>query len=344
MVAPPMVEPTQMTSLRRKLALLFLAIGVLSLTAVLPIVLTPLSRQATLVLTGFFLFGIPQLSLLASIAVVGRPSGTFFTSGFARSLRLIMPASTVGWARYRVGLLLFTVALLVSWIEPVISDHFSGLVAHSTTIGILADALLLAALWVLGAEFWDKLHALFMQDAKVSGSMTGNTEEPATTTALQVGWRFYLGAVLFTCTFAAWALVPLASTAGWETAQLASLSGGIFAANKIVLLVAVAVMGKSGFSYLKRLIFAVLRRIGPPDRVSRGRYRIGLVVFTLAFILDWLMPYVVGVGGRDAFHGMIPGVSVGLLLVAGLCVLGGEFWGKLRALFSYQTKVEAIVS
>src|SRR5262249_43447827 len=231
------------------------------------------------------------------IAVIGSASSADLSAGRAEKLRLIMPASAVSKARYLVGLLLFTAAGLVTWIEPVISERFSALSAHVGAIGILADAMLLVALFVLAAGFWDKLHALFVQDAKVSGPITANAAQPSTD--VQVGRRFYLGAVIFVCAFAAWALVPVASAAGWGTAELASLSGAIFVANKLGLLAAVAVMGKNGFSYLKKLIFAALRRIGPPERVSRRRYRIGLVVFVLALILDWLEPYVLGVGGRD---------------------------------------------
>jgi hypothetical protein len=100
-------------------------------------------------------------------------------------------------------------------------------------------------------------------------------------------------------------------------------------------------MGKGGFSYLKRLIFGALRRISPAQRVSRSRYRVGLVLFTLALVLDWLEPYVQGLADRDGLHEMLQDVPVGLLLLfASVLVLGGEFWSKLRALFSYHAKAD----
>jgi len=334
-----MAESIPITPLRRKVAMLLLAIGLLSLAAVPLTVLVPHSPDSTFALLGLFLFGIPQLVLLATIATIGRPAVADLTTGFAARLRFMMPASTVSRARYVIGLLLLTGAVLVSWVEPVVAERFPALMAHSVVIGILADAVLLVALFVVGAGFWDKLHALFVREARVS-------ERVATTTRTyergQVGWRFYLGVAIFVCAFGAWALVPLGSAVGWSTAQLAGLSGGIFVANKIGLLAAVAVMGRSGFNYLKGLIFGTLRKVVPAERVSRGRYRFGLTVFVLAIIADWLEPYVLGVGGRDGLHRMIQDVPVGLLLLASLAVLGGEFWGKLRALFSYRAKVDIV--
>src|SRR5215813_8059480 len=169
-----MAEPIPITRSRDKLVLLLLAIGVLSLAVVPLIVLARLSPQVAIVVAGLFLFGIPQLVLLAVIAVIGSPSSADLSSARAGKLRLFMPASTISKARYLVGLLLFTAAVLVTWIEPVISEHFVALSAHVVAIGILADAMLLVALFVLAAGFWDKLHALFVQDAKVSGPITAN--------------------------------------------------------------------------------------------------------------------------------------------------------------------------
>jgi hypothetical protein len=156
--------------------------------------LVRLSPGQTFVLTGLFLFGIPQLLLLATIAVVGRPALPYSTTDLVARLRLILPSSTVSQARYRLGLLLFTVAVLASWIEPAISKRFPALMAHSVTIGILFDAILLVALFVLGAGFWDKLHALFVDDARVSGQLAGNTAQPSPGEAVRAGWLFYLGA------------------------------------------------------------------------------------------------------------------------------------------------------
>jgi hypothetical protein len=110
----------------------------------------------------------------------------------------------------------------------------------------------------------------------------------------QVGARFYIGAAIFAMGFVIWGLVPLASAAGWSGAQTASLTGGIFVANKVGMLVAIAVMGKPGFNHLKRLLFGLLRRVGPPARVSRNRYGVGIVLFAMAIGLSWVKPYAFG--------------------------------------------------
>lgn len=58
------------------------------------------------------------------------------------------------------------------------------------------------------------------------------------------------------------------------------------------MLLAVTVMGKDGFSYLKGLLFRLLgKHFSPPDTVNRTRYRIGLALFTLPLLLGWITPY-----------------------------------------------------
>jgi len=191
-------------------------------------------------------------------------------------------------------------------------------------------------LFVLGGEFWDKVHALFVHDAKVVQSVTVEASGPAA--PVQVGARFYIGAAIFAMGLLIWGLVPLASAAGWSGTQIASLTGGIFVANKVGMLVAIAVMGKPGFNHLKRLLFGLLRRVGPPARVSRNRYGAGIVLFAITIALSWVKPYAFGIDA-DGLYELVANVPLTLLLLVSVFVLGGDFWDKLGALFRYRTKV-----
>jgi hypothetical protein len=83
-----------------------------------------------------------------------------------------------------------------------------------------------------------------------------------------------------------------------------------------------------------------LKKHGPPDRVSRTRYRVGLAMFLSPLVFGWLTPYVEGhIPGYDAYR-VFFGVAGDVLLLSSLFVLGGDFWDKIRALFSYDAAVE----
>lgn len=149
------------------------------------------------------------------------------------------------------------------------------------------------------------------------------------------------GTLIFVGTQAGWLLVPIASVAGWSTAQIASLSGGVFIATKVGLVTAIAVLGKSGFNHLERLLFGFLRKLGPPQQVGRHRYYIGLILFLVPVLMTWAEPYV-AILGPGSMYLFLQDLPLELLLLVGLFLLGGEFWDKVRGLFRQGAKVEIV--
>jgi hypothetical protein len=73
----------------------------------------------------------------------------------------IKPAGNVGLWRHRIGLGMFFLPLVPAYIQayhPVwLPDH----TAWRWIVKIAVDAVFIASLFVLGGDFWDKLHALF---------------------------------------------------------------------------------------------------------------------------------------------------------------------------------------
>ncbi|WP_276122081.1 transporter suffix domain-containing protein [Pararhizobium qamdonense] len=166
--------------------------------------------------------------------------------------------------------------------------------------------------------------------------MTVNMETVLDPTAAT--WRFKLGIALVCLAIAMWLCVPLAAWAGVPSTRIAAVTGIIFIVNKVLLLLVIAVMGKSGFQQLKSKIFGVFK-LSPDTSVSRTRYNLGLVMFCLPLISASLEPYV------DA---MAPGLRPNLwqlqllgdlMFIASFFVLGGNFWEKIRALFVRESRV-----
>jgi hypothetical protein len=153
------------------------------------------------------------------------------------------------------------------------------------------------------------------------------------------GWRLKLGVVLFALSIVLPVLgVPLVATIGLSAGAVATVSGALLGGSEVLGLVAIAVMGKSGYSYIKNRVFGFLKQYGPPAEVGRTRYTIGLMMFTVPVAFGWLSPYlsdrIPGYLGNEFTYAIVGD----LLLLASLIVLGGNFWDKVRALFIYGAK------
>ena len=153
--------------------------------------------------------------------------------------------------------------------------------------------------------------------------------------------RLYMGGAIFVAGFLCPLLVPLVTTSslpvGWKTSISGLLLVGV---PELAMIVAVAVMGKAGFNYLKKLLLGFLgKHFAPPETVSLIRYRIGLVLFTIPLLFGWLAPYISGYFPILDEYRFLFAIIGDLLLFCSLFVLGGEFWDKLRALFIHKAKI-----
>ncbi len=147
--------------------------------------------------------------------------------------------------------------------------------------------------------------------------------------------RLIVGAILLVTGFLSPLLIPFVLDSGLSTSTIGILTGLLaFGIPELFMLIAVAVMGKRGYQYLKERASRFITRLSP-DQVSHTRYRIGIVLFSTPLILGVLQPYL---GHFFPMLDEIPlAVTMGLdfVLLLSLFVLGGEFWEKLKGLFHY---------
>lgn len=155
------------------------------------------------------------------------------------------------------------------------------------------------------------------------------------------GWRFKLGIVIICLMLGCWLMVPLAAVLDVPGSKIAALTGVLFISNKVLLILVIAVMGKSGFQQLKRSVFGYVSALAPTTEFEVGpvRHCVGLVMFCLPLISSFLEPY---------FDSIWPGLRPNiwqlqflgdLMLVGSFFVLGGNFWDKVRALFIRTARV-----
>ena len=167
--------------------------------------------------------------------------------------------------------------------------------------------------------------------------MSAHTNPPEKPAA---DWRLKLGAALFGLSILLPVVgVPLVTTFGLSATMTASVSGGLLVGAEVLGVCAVAVMGKSGYAYIKNRVFGFLKQYGPPQKVSRGRYNTGLMIFCVPLLFGWLSIYI---------SNWVPGLlsaplpfAIGgdVLILASLFVLGGDFWDKIRSLFIHDAEV-----
>jgi hypothetical protein len=156
------------------------------------------------------------------------------------------------------------------------------------------------------------------------------------------GWRFKLGLAVFVLAFAIWLLLPMAAAMRASAGMIGALSGGLFVANKVLLLLVIAVMGKPGFLQLKLHVFGYAAMLAPPLAVGSVRYALGLVMFCAPLVASFSEPYV-----DLAWPGLWPDIwsfeLLGdLIFIASFFVLGGDFWDKFRALFISSARGSAV--
>ena len=119
------------------------------------------------------------------------------------------------------------------------------------------------------------------------------SELTSTPEKLAVDWRIKLGAALFGLSILLPVTgVPLVTALGMSTTMTASVSGGLLVGAEVLGVCAVAVMGKSGYAYIKNRVFGFLKQYGPPQKVSRGSYNTGLVIFCVPLLFGWLSIYI----------------------------------------------------
>jgi len=134
-------------------------------------------------------------------------------------------------------------------------------------------------------------------------------------------------------------LIPLVISSNLGSGLKTALSGFLMLGiPELAIILSIVIMGKAGFAFLKQKIGSLFKQYGPPETVSRTRYRIGLIMFIIPLAIGWLFPYFEHlITWHKEYHLWINIVG-DVLLISSLFVLGGDFWEKLRSLFIYNQK------
>jgi hypothetical protein len=111
-----------------------------------------------------------ELMGIAAVAVMGKPGYLFIKSRVSGFLRQYGPPQQVSRRRYNIGLIMFFVPVLFALVSVYAYEYIPGYSTNPIPYAIAGDLLLLASLFVLGGDFWDKLKGLFVYSDRICTS------------------------------------------------------------------------------------------------------------------------------------------------------------------------------
>jgi hypothetical protein len=146
--------------------------GIIFITGFLSPLLIPFVTSSNLstgwkaTLSGLLALGIPELFMMIAAAVAGKEGFNYIKNKIFKFLKKHGPADTVSKTRYRIGLVLFLIPIIVGWLLPYFTHLIPSYEENRNIISVVGDVTLITSLFVLGGDFWDKLRSLFVYGAK----------------------------------------------------------------------------------------------------------------------------------------------------------------------------------
>lgn len=125
----------------------------------------PGTVKATVI--GLLTVGAPELLGILAAAVLGKENFQRITSKVLSLLKRLRPTARVSKARYIVGLIMFLVPVIPTYVMGYAPQWLPDTSSARLYVNLAADCTFIASLFVLGGDFWDKLSALFIYESRV---------------------------------------------------------------------------------------------------------------------------------------------------------------------------------
>jgi len=120
------------------------------------------------IISGLLAFGVPEVFMVLSVAIMGKPGYEFIKQKAFKLIQPLLPPDSVSLARYRLGLIMFSIPILFGLFEPYLAYYFDFFRQIPIGWRMSLDLLFLLSLFVLGGDFWDKLRGLFQHKARIT--------------------------------------------------------------------------------------------------------------------------------------------------------------------------------
>lgn len=114
------------------------------------------------------LFFVPEAFTLIGAAIMGKENYERFKKAAFALIGRVKPAGDIGEWRHRIGLAMFFLPLVPTYIQAYKPEWLPDQSAWRWIVKAAADLMFIASFFVLGGDFWDKLHALFLREARAT--------------------------------------------------------------------------------------------------------------------------------------------------------------------------------
>jgi hypothetical protein len=143
------------SSMKYKVGLILLTLGFIMPLFAFTVPFLGFSTSATAFIAGVFIVGGPELCFFIGIVLAGKEAVKLVKQ------RLLKPAGIV---RYRLGLVLFIISILINWVAAYLEVTKVFFINLHSQLYIMAsfDLLLLLSVFLMGPEFFIKFKNIFI--------------------------------------------------------------------------------------------------------------------------------------------------------------------------------------
>lgn len=120
------------------------------------------------VLSGVLLLGVPELAIVLTVIVLGKAGFNELKARIWKLFRRTVLPGEVSRGRYYAGLVVFLIPILIGWLSPYLYESAPSLLRYRLTVAIVSDVALIVGLCLMGGQFWDKIRALFVYEARAT--------------------------------------------------------------------------------------------------------------------------------------------------------------------------------
>ena len=152
------------------LGIIFLLLSCLIPTLGFWIAGLPLSLPVKGTIIGLLTVGGPEIMAIIAVAMLGKSTFDLVAGKVLTVLSWLAPRGQVSRRRYQLGLVFFILPVVPTYVMSYAPHLLPDTSPERLYVNILADLMFISSLFILGGDFWDKLRALFIFDAKAQFS------------------------------------------------------------------------------------------------------------------------------------------------------------------------------